>query len=83
MIKHLGDYLALLSIFGLALFFFFFFSYNQTAQIMVVVSLSLAYFLWGLSHHYHEENLHFKVVIEYFLIALLGAILVISLLYRA
>jgi len=80
---HLNHYLILLSIFAFGIFFFIYFSYNRTIQGWCVISLGIAYFLWGMAHHYLEKTLYFKVVIEYFLIALLGAILVISLIYRA
>ena len=81
--RHLSHYLLLLSIFGFGLFFFAYFSYNRTVQTWCVIVLSVAYFLWGIGHHYLERNLYLKVVIEYFLVAFLGAILVISLLFRA
>ncbi len=80
---HLSHYLALLSLLAFGLFFFLYFSYNRTIQALCVIGLSLAYFLWGMVHHYLEKNLYWKVVVEYFLVALLGAILLISLIYRA
>lgn len=80
--KHLTHYLGLLSIFAFGLFFFIYFGYNRIIQAWCVIGMSLAYFLWGMVHHYLEKNLYFKVVIEYFLVALLGAILVIFLILR-
>lgn len=81
--SHISHYLVLLSIFVLGLFFFVYFSYNRRVQSWCVIGMSIAYFFWGMIHHSLEKNLHLKVVIEYFLIALLGAVLVISLIYRA
>lgn len=81
--KHLIHYLILLSLFTFGLFFFVYFGYNRIIQSWCVIAMSIAYFLWGIIHHYLEKNLYLKVVIEYFLVALLGAILVISLIYRA
>ena len=79
--NHFIHYLLLLSIFGFGIFFFFYFSYNKEIQSWCVVGISIAYFSWGVAHHYLEKNLYLKVVIEYFLIALLGAMLVISLIF--
>lgn len=81
--EHINHYLALLTIFAFGLYFFLSFGYNRILQSWVVIALSLAYFLWGVTHHYLEKDLHGKIVVEYFLIALLGAMVVISLLYRA
>ncbi len=80
--KHFFHYLILLSIFCFGLFFFAYFSYNRTIQTLCVIGLGIGYFLWGICHHYLEKNLYLKVVIEYFLVALLGVILVISLLFK-
>jgi len=79
---HLTHYLILLSIFAFGIFFFLYFSYNRSIQAWCVVMTSVSYFLWGMVHHYLEKNLYLKVIIEYFLVALLGAGLVISLLFR-
>lgn len=80
---HFTHYLVLLSLLSFGLFFFLYFSYNRLIQTWCVIGLSFAYFLWGITHHYLEKNLYFKVVVEYFLVALLGAILVITLIFRA
>ncbi|MBL7159644.1 hypothetical protein ISS85_04155, partial [Candidatus Microgenomates bacterium] len=80
---YLSRYLTLLSIFVIGFSFFVYFDYNRSIQVWCVIAMSLAYFLWGMIHHYLEKNLYLKVVIEYFLIALLGAVLIISLIYRA
>ena len=79
---HLSHYLVLLSIFTFGIFFFVYFSYNRNAQAWCVVGISLAYFLWGMVHHYLKKNLYLMVVVEYFLVALLGSILVITLILR-
>ena len=79
---HFWDYLILVLIFLAGLFFFSYFRYNQTIQIGCVIVLSIAYFLWGIVHHYQDKTLYLKVIIEYLLIAFLGAILIISLILR-
>jgi uncharacterized membrane protein YfcA len=79
----LSRYLVLLGIFSFGIFFFLYFTYNHSLQILTVLLVSTAYFFWGIAHHYLEKNLYWKVVIEYFLVALLGATIVISLILRA
>lgn len=81
--SHLSHYLVLLAIFSFGIFFFLYFSYNHLIQILTVLLVSTAYFFWGITHHYLEKNLYLKVVIEYFLVAVLGATIVISLILRA
>lgn len=78
-----SHYVALLAIFAWAVFGFAIFSYDRTLQAFIIVSLGLAYFAWGMIHHYLEGDLHPKIVIEYLLVTLLGVMVVLVLLYRA
>lgn len=79
---HTLHYFFLLSIFSLAIAFFFIFQFERLMQVYVIIATAFAYFLWGIIHHYLEDNLYLKVVIEYFLIALLGSLVLIFLIYR-
>lgn len=79
---HWWRYSMLLLLFFTGLFFFAYFRYNQAVQIGCVIALALGYFLWGVIHHRLDKNLYLKVVIEYFLIALFGSLLVILLILR-
>jgi hypothetical protein len=49
----------------------------------VIISLCVFYFLWGISHHVLEENLHFKIILEYFLVAAIASLILLSLIWRA
>lgn len=79
---HWWRYAILWLVFAVFLFFFLYFRYNQAVQVGCVVSLAMGYFFWGIIHHRLEKNLYWPVVIEYFLIALFGALLVIFLILR-
>lgn len=81
--NHLIDYLILLLIFSLGISLFFYFSFDRSIQIYSAILTAVAYFFWGIIHHHLEKNLYFKVVVEYFLIAFLGATVIISLILRA
>jgi len=69
--KHFFDYFILVSILGL---FFLLFIQNRgipAVQYRLGVLASVSYFIWGIVHHYSEDNLNFKIVIEYALLAFL------------
>ena len=44
-----------------------------------VIGLSLWYFTWSLWYQQKKDHLDIRVVLEYFLVALLGAILLLAL----
>ncbi len=52
---------------------------NQIAQLMVGVIIAVAYALWGLVHHWTQESLHKKIVIEYVLIGAIAVSVLITL----
>lgn len=81
--KNLKHYLALFSILILAVFFFFLFSFNRQAQEGVIIATAAAYVLWGVIYHLLEKDFHWRILIEYLVIASLAAILLLSLLSRA
>ena len=64
-------------------FLFLFFNYNRAAQTMIVLSMAGAYFVWGFIHHWHNKDLHPKIILEYALIAIMASTLAIFLLWRA
>ena len=80
--EHKLDYLVL--VFGLliGLGFFVYFSGQQAVQTAAVFLLALFYFFWGIIHHAFKKDLHFKVILEYLLISLLGLVVFLSLVKR-
>ena len=81
--KHLNHYLVLLTILNLGVGMFYFLRFNPIYQIAVMAVTGMAYVLWGVIHHWHEEDLHPKIILEYILIALLANLIILSLLFRA
>ena len=53
----------------------FFFRYNSDMQRIVLWATIGSYVLWGVGHHYLRKDLTFKIVLEYFLVALIGGLL--------
>ena len=80
--KHLQHYLPLLGILSAGVFGFTVFSYDKIFQIILAISTACAYVSWGIIHHHIHKDLHPSVVVEYFAIAILGIVIVFSLLFR-
>ena len=81
--KHLPHYLPLIGIFAFGIIGFAFFSYDRLFQTIVVISASLAYVFWGVIHHMVHKELYLSTIFEYISIAVIGAVIVISLILRA
>lgn len=81
--KHLKHYLPLIGVLIIGGVGFFIFGYDRQFQGAIVISSALSYFVWGLIHHYLHRDLHIQVVLEYLAIAILGVVVVFSLLFRA
>ena len=78
-IKDLPHYLALLGIFVAGLLAFVIFNYDSPFRIAVIISIGISYVVWGIVHHYLNKDLYLEVVLEYIAIAILGMIIVLSL----
>ena len=75
--KYPVDFFILGLIFLVAVTLFLVFSYNSFLQRRIVFNMSLAYFWWGVFHHWRKDSLCLRVALEYLLLAILGALLVI------
>ncbi len=62
---------------------FLVFSYERAFQMAVAIGLALAYVAWGIIHHAIHRDLHLSVVIEYVVVASLGLVVMLSLIFRA
>jgi hypothetical protein len=58
------------------------FSYDKNFQVAVAAALVLAYVSWGIIHHYLHKDLHFEVVLEYLIVAILGFVIIFSVIIR-
>lgn len=58
------------------------FSYDKNFQVGVALALSLSYVAWGVIHHYLHKDLHIETFIEYLVVAVLGFVIIFSLLLR-
>jgi hypothetical protein len=81
--KHLPHYVPLIAVILAGVVGFTIFSYDQAFQTMILVAVSVSYVIWGIIHHKIHDDLSLFVVIEYLVIASLGLVVVLSLLFRA
>lgn len=72
----------LILLIGLMIGLMILFSFPQL-KVQAVIGLCVFYFLWGISHHLLEKDLHIKIVLEYLLVALIGAFILLSIIQRA
>ncbi len=71
-------YLILFSGLLLGLVAFFTFKAQIIQRKLSIILTALFYFCWGMVYHKWEKTLHPRVIIEYLLIAALGALLLLS-----
>ncbi|HET7098704.1 MAG TPA: hypothetical protein VFI61_00485 [Patescibacteria group bacterium] len=76
---HLSHYLLLFGILLTGFAGLILFSYDRNFQIMVSVATAASYVSWGTVHHYIHGDLHLEVFIEYTVIAILGLVILFSL----
>ncbi len=74
------DYSFLALIATVFLIAFFHFAYQPFKMFFSVVIFSVSYVLWGIFHHLRLKKLSLKIVLEYFLLALLAIVLASTLL---
>lgn len=80
--EHLGHYLVLLFILTFGAFAFFYFQRHPQAQTVSIFLTASFYVLWGIIHHYLEGNLHIRIILEYIAVALLGFLILWSIINR-
>jgi len=80
--EHFVHYLVLLFILAFGSIAFFYFQRFPQAQIVSLFLTASFYILWGIVHHYLEGDLHPRVVLEYAAVALLGFLILWSIIMR-
>ncbi len=80
-LRHIYHYLVLLILMVGGIIAIIFTGRNLAAQTGIVLLIAFSYFIWGLIHHALERTLHAEIVIEYLLLALLGAGSILGVLY--
>lgn len=81
-IRHLSHYMVLFGILLAGFTGLILFSYDKAFQVAVASALVLSYVSWGAVHHYLDRDLHPETIIEYFVVAILGFVIIFSLIIR-
>jgi len=80
--EHLGHYLVLLFILSFGGVAFFYFKRFPQAQMVSLFLTASFYVLWGIVHHFLEGDLHLRIILEYASVALLGFLILWSIIMR-
>lgn len=81
-LKDLSHYLVLFGILLAGFTGLILFSYDKSYQVAVSAALVLSYISWGIVHHYLHRDLQLETVIEYAVVAILGFVIIFSLIIR-
>lgn len=81
-LKDLSHYMVLFGILLAGFSGLILFSYDKSFQTAVALALVAGYTSWGIVHHYLHRDLHFEIVLEYLIIAVLGFVTIFSLVIR-
>lgn len=71
--RHTLHYSILFLILAFGFLGFWYFSYNPLLKRSVILVMVASYLAWGIIHHLVERNLNFKIVVEYILVTILAA----------
>lgn len=80
--EHINHYIPLVGIMLAGALGIIHFSYDRLFQASLAVAVAFSYFVWGVIHHYLHQDLDFSVLVEYFALAALGLMVILSLLFR-
>jgi len=81
-IKDLSHYLVLFGILLAGFAGLILFSYDKAFQTAVASAIVLSYVSWGVVHHFLHGDLHFETVVEYLVVAILGFVIIFSMIIR-
>jgi hypothetical protein len=59
------------------------FSYDKNFQLSVALATAGAYVAWGVVHHAIHKDLYLETIVEYIAIAILGLVIIFSLVIRS
>ena len=79
---HGLHYISLFLILVAGVFALNIFSYDKYFQVIIVFLIAAGYVVWGIIHHKIHKDLYLAVVLEYITVAIIGLVIVLSLIYR-
>lgn len=79
--KHFSHYVPLVGILFFTALAFTQFYYEKVLLIGVSLAISVAYVTWGVIHHTIHKDLTIKIIFEYIFVALIGLIMLLSVVF--
>jgi len=79
--KHFSHYLPLVGMLFFTALAFTQFYYEKTLLIAVSFAVSIAYVVWGAIHHTIHKDITVKILSEYIFVALIGLIMLLSVVF--
>lgn len=74
------EYLVLVLILSTGFYSILILKDNHLMQFFSIIVMSFLYIIWGIAKHFKENTFHFKIVVEYSLLAILVAVVLIIIL---
>jgi hypothetical protein len=81
--KHLPHYLTLMGILFASFTGLIIFSYDKHFQLSIIIAAASSYVSWGVVHHILHKDFHLEVLFEYLAVAILGLVIMLSLIIRS
>ncbi|HKC04928.1 MAG TPA: hypothetical protein VKC54_03590 [Patescibacteria group bacterium] len=81
-VHDLPHYILLLTILFVGFIGLILFSYDKNLQVAISIATGISYVSWGVIHHHIHRDLHFEVFMEYLAVAVLGTVILFSLILR-
>lgn len=82
-IHHVPHYFPLLGILVVSAYGFYVFSYDKLFQMAIGIAAATSYVMWGVVHHTLKKDFSLEVFIEYVSVAILGTIMIFSVILRS
>jgi hypothetical protein len=80
--RDLPHYLSLIGILFACFAGLILFSYDKHFQLSIAVATSASYLAWGITHHLLHRDFQWEIALEYLAVALLGLVIIFSLVIR-
>lgn len=81
--KQINHYLPLFGILFAGAFGFSLFSFDRIFQSAMAIATAVGYVSWGIIHHKIHKDLYPEVVFEYIAMAVLGLVIIFSVIFRS
>jgi len=82
-IHQVPHYMPLIGILVISAYGFYIFSYDKLFQMAISIAAATSYIMWGVVHHFIKKDFSLEIFIEYVSVAILGLIMIFSVILRS